>query len=111
MSAAATTARNARSAPIGTGILHNALEDARDRAQLHALCQAIGCAPTDASSDGIHVDMLLVLGLMRQRGYSVGQPAHAPCQIRKGRTIWHVVVTLPAGGPSLTLGYLTPNTS
>jgi hypothetical protein len=108
MPAAATAARTA---PIGSGILHHALEEARDRANLQAFCHAVGCAPADASSDGIHVDMPRVFEIMRQRGYTVGQPAHAPCQVRKGRTIWHVAVTLPAGGPSLALGYLTPNTS
>ena len=107
----ATATRPARPAAIGSGPLHNALEDARDRAQLQAFCRAVVCAPADASTDGIRVDMTLVLDLMRRRGYTVGEPRHAPCQVRRGATIWHVPVTLPAGGPGFALGYVTPNTS
>lgn len=111
MNSATAAARGAHAAPLGTGHLHRALEDARDLANLQSFCRALTCAAADVSSDGIHLDVLRVLDVMRQRGYGVGRPAPAPCQVRKGRTIWHVSVTLPAGGPSLTLGFYTPNTS
>jgi hypothetical protein len=107
----ATATRPARTAPIGSGPLHNALEDARDRAKLEAFCLAIGCAPADASSDGVHVDMLRVFDLMRRRGYSVSEPIRPQAQQRKDVTTWLANVTLPAGGPSLVLGFSTPNTS
>ena len=105
------TATATRAAPIGSGVLHNALEDARDRAQLQAFCLAIHCAPADASSDGIHGDMLRVFDLMRARGYQVSEPKRPQTQLRKSVTTWLVNVTLPAGGPSFVLGFCTPNTS
>lgn len=111
MSAAATATRPARTAPIGSGHLHNALEDARDRTKLHAFCAAIGCGPADASSDGVRVDMLRVFETMRRRGYTVSQPTRPQAQLRKDVTTWLVNVTLPAGGPSFVLGFSTPNTS
>jgi hypothetical protein len=107
----ATATRPARTAPIGSGHLHNVLEDARDRAQLQAFCAGVGCALDDASSDGIHVDMPMVLDLMRRRGYTVSEPTRPQTQLRKSVTTWLASITLPAGGPSLVLGFSTPNTS
>lgn len=108
MPSAATASRPPR---IGSGPAHCALEDARDRANLNAFCRNVGCVPEEVSADGIRLDILRALDAMRQRGYVVGQPTQAPCQVRRRATIWHVRVTLPAGGPSCTLGFTTPNTS
>ena len=107
----ATATRPARTAPIGSGHLHGALEDARDRAKLQAFCHAIGCTAADASSDGVRVDMLRVFEVMRRRGYSVSEPTRPQAQRLKGATTWLSNVTLPAGGPSFVLGFCTPNTS
>ena len=104
-----TTATRAK--PIGTGHLHNALEDARDLATLQAFCRAIHCTPADISSDGIRVDMLHIFDFMRQRGYGVSVPVQPQAQMRKGATTWLVAITLPHGGPSATLGFYVPNTS
>lgn len=100
-----------RAAPIGSGPLHHALEDARDLAQLQALCRATGCAPADVSGDGIHVDMLRVLDLMRARGYGASVPVRPQAQMRRGATTWLVAITLPNGGPGVTVGFYVPNTS
>jgi hypothetical protein len=107
----ATATRPARTAPIGSGHLHNVLEDARDRAQLAAFCAGVGCTLADASSDGVHVDMLRVFEVMRRRGYSVSQPTRPQAQQHTNVTTWLASVTLPAGGPSFVLGFSTPNTS
>lgn len=110
--ATATRAPNARarSTPPGTGHLHQALEDARDLATLHAWCSAHVCTADEVSADGKRLDMLLVLDLMRARGYGVSAPARAPHQPRKGFTAWLVDVALPNRGPRCTLGFYTPNT-
>ena len=103
-----------RAAPIGTGPLHCALEDARDRAYLQELCRAVGCIPADVSSDGIRIDMLRVFDLMRQRGYLVSDPTRPQAQPRaqrKHRTTWLVNVTLPASGASFVWAFEVPNTS
>lgn len=105
----AATAR--RATPIGAGILHNALEDARDRSNLQALCHAVVCTAPEVSADGIHTDMLRLFDLMRQRGYIVGEPRRPQTQRRQHVATWLVNVTLPAGGASFTWAYDAPNTS
>lgn len=104
-------ARHAHSAPLGTGELHRALEDARDLANLHAFCNALACTASDVSADGLRLDVLRALDLMRGRGYSISNPTRPQLQQRKGSTTWLVNVILPAGGPSFVLGFYTPNTS
>lgn len=110
--ATATRAPNARArtTPPGTGHLHQALEEARDRAQLEQFCSAHVCTPAEASSDGKRIDMLRVFDLMRGRGYTVAPPARAQTQLTKGFTAWLVDVTLPGPGASLKLCFYTPNT-
>ena len=106
-----STATTTRAKPIGTGHLHNALEDARDLATLQVFCRAIHCTPADISSDGIHVDMLHIFDFMRVRGYGVGAPTRPQAQMCKGATTWLVAITLPGNGPSVTLGFYVPNIS
>lgn len=108
MPSAATATRAPR---IGAGPAHCALEDARDLANLNALCRAVACKSADVSSDGIRIDMLRVFDTMRQRGYLVSDPRRPQLQRRHGRTTWLVDVTLPADGPSFTWAFETPNTS
>jgi hypothetical protein len=106
-----TTATRSRHgiAPIGTGHLHKALEDSRDHAKLDAFCAAVGCTAAEASSDGVHLDILHVFDLMRARGYKVGALIKPPHQPRPGFTTWLVDATLPNNGPSLRLGFVTAN--
>ncbi len=106
-----STATPTRAAPIGRGHLHNALEEARDRAHLQDLCRAVSCSAADVSSDDIHIDMLRVLDLMRQRGYLVSEPRRPTTQRRHGRITWLVDVTLPAGAASFVWAFETPDTS
>lgn len=108
-----TTATRSRSsvAPIGTGHLHKALEDSRDHAKLDEFCAAVGCTPAEASSDGVHLDILHVFDLMRSRGYKVSAPIKPTHQPRPGLTTWLVDATLPNNGPSLRLGFVTANQS
>jgi len=98
-------------APIGTGHLHKALEDSRDHARLDDFCAAVGCSPAEASSDGVHLDILHVFDLMRSRGYKVTAPIKPPHQPRPGHTTWLIDATLPNNGPSLRLGFVTVNAS
>lgn len=109
--ATATRAPNsrARTAPIGTGHLHQALEDARDTATLNAFCRAHVCTAAEVSSDGKRLDMLRVFDLMRARGYTVSAPAKAEHQPKKGFTGWLVEVVLPGPGARFTLGFYTRN--
>jgi hypothetical protein len=110
----ATATRNptarARTTPPGTGHLHQALEDSRDRIQLEQFCSAHVCTPAEVSSDGKRIDMLRVFDLMRARGYTVAPPARAQTQLTKGFTAWLVDVALPGPGARLQLGFYTPNT-
>jgi hypothetical protein len=99
----------ARTTPLGTGHLHQALEDSRDLATLHAFCRAHVCALAEVSSDGKRLDMLRVLDLMRSRGYATSAPARAPHQPKKGFTTWLVDVVLPDAAARCTLGFHTPN--
>lgn len=101
--------RRARTTPPGTGDLHRALEDARDRAELQQFCSAHACTAVEVSSDGKRLDMLRTFDLMRSRGYEISQPARADHQPKKGFTAWLAHVRLPSG-PSFDLGFFTTNT-
>jgi hypothetical protein len=98
-------------APLGTGQLHQALEESQDRSKLKAFCAAVGCTAAEASSDGAHLDILRVLDVMRVRGYQVSAPIKPPHQPRRDLTTWLVDVILPNNGPALRLGFVTPNAS
>lgn len=106
-----TTATRPAKAPIGRGAAHQALEEARERSKLHNICHTIGCAPSEVSSDGIHIELPRVFSALRRHGYTVGEPKPADVQCQRGYTIWHVRIGLPGNGPSFALGYFTPNTS
>jgi hypothetical protein len=97
----------ARTTPLGTGHLHQALEDARDLASLQQFCSAHVCTPAEVSSDGKRLDMLRVFDLMRSRGYQVSPPARSQHQPKKGFTAWLVDVVLPGAGVRLTLRFYT----
>lgn len=106
----ATRTPNQRgAAPIGTGHLHQALEDARDLAKLHAFCAATSCTEAEVSSDGVRLDMLRVLDLMRARGYGASSPTKSQHQPRQGFTAWVVDVALPGPGARFAMGFYTPN--
>jgi hypothetical protein len=109
----ATRAPNARArtTPPGTGHLHQALEDSRDLATLQRFCSAHVCTPAEVSADGKRLDMLRVFDLMRGRGYQVSPPARAQHQPKHGFTKWLVDITLPGPGPSVKLGFFTPNSN
>jgi hypothetical protein len=109
--ATATRAPNARArtTPPGTGHLHQALEDARDRGALASFCRANVCTPEEVSIDGKRLHMPRVLDLMRSRGYAISAPVRNQHQAKKGFTCWLVDVTLPGPGLSLKLGFYTPN--
>lgn len=83
----------------------------RDRSQLQDFCAAVCCTQAEASSDGIHLDILRVLDLMRDRGYQASAPVKPPHQSRRDLTTWLVDVTLPNNGPSIRLALVTPNVS
>lgn len=112
MPATATRAvqRPLQSAPLGSGQLHQALEDSADIARLHAFCRAYVCTPGSVSSDGKRLDPLKVFDLMRAKGYQVAIPRRPQLQQRKGFTTWLVDVTLP-DQTGVRLGFYTPNTS
>lgn len=108
----ATAARSRPTpAPIGTGQLHQALVVQRDLSKLQDFCAAVHCTHAEASSDGVHLDILRVLDLMRQRGYKASAPIKAQHQPRRDLTTWLVDVKLPNNGPSLRLGLITLNAS
>lgn len=100
----------AHTTPPGTGVLHHALEDARDLGRLNDFCSAHVCTSAQVSTDGKRLDMLKVFALMRTRGYQVSQPVKPQQQLRKGYTTWTVDVTVPAGA-AVSLAFSTPNTS
>lgn len=110
MTTTATRARHAI-APIGTGQLHQALVVQRDLSKLQDFCSEVRCTHAEASADGIHLDILRVLDLMRRRGYQASAPIKAQHQPRRDLTTWLVDVTLPNNGPSLRLGLVTLNAS
>ena len=96
--------------PIGTGELHNALEDARDLGRLHDFCKSNGCSVEQVSKDGKRLHMLMVFDLMRSRGYVIAAPVRNQHQPRRDQTTWLVSITLP-DRTSVQLGFCTPNTS
>ena len=110
MHATAPRAAGPRSqtAPIGTGALHKALEDSRDASRLHDFCALHKCTADQVSLDGVRLNMLKVFDLMRRQGYQVSEPIRPQQQMRKGSTLWHVTVVLPAG-PSVRMAFHTPD--
>jgi|GEM_PF-3545680 len=100
--------RAAHTTPIGTGALHQALEDARDLSRLHDFCRAHVCTSDEVSADGKRLDMLKVFALMRARGYQVSEPKHAQQQRRPGFTAWLVDITVPSRHV-VQLAFFTPN--
>jgi hypothetical protein len=107
-----TSATHAR---IGTGDLHKALEESKERARLAKererltrFCEHTGCAVDQVSVDGIHLDMPRTLDTMRSRGYTVGDPQRPKIQRHPGFTTWWVSIEIPAG-PALALSFFTPN--
>lgn len=97
--------------PMGTGELSRVLEDARDLAELHDFCSAHACTSEEVSIDGKRLSILLVFELMRKRGFEISSPERSQHQPKKGFTAWLVDVVLPDNGPSLKLGFYTPDTS
>jgi hypothetical protein len=97
----------ARTTPIGTGELHQVLEDARDRAQLTKFCSAHVCTPTEVSEDGVRLHLPRVLQLMRSRGYQVADPVPAPMQPKRGLTAWIVRIRMPK--VEFDMGFYTPD--
>lgn len=107
----AALARRAHAAPIGTGALHQALEDARDLDRLHRLCHVQGLDPDAVSTaDGKRVDMFRAFAAMRAQGYIISDPKRSQTRLKPGLKTWLVDIQLPAG-PHLSLGFYTPNTS
>lgn len=108
-SATRTRAPNARArtTPLGTGELHQVLEDARDKATLASFCSAHVCTPEEVSTDGKRLHLPRVLQLMRSRGYQVADPVQAPIQPKRGLTAWIVHVRLPK--VEFDLGFYTPD--
>jgi hypothetical protein len=102
-------AGRARSTPPGTGELHQALEDARDRAELNDFCSAHVCTPDQVSIDGKRLDLLMVLDFWRTtREMTISQPVRAKTQPLPGKTKWLVDATLPTG-EEFKLGFFTTN--
>jgi len=101
--------RPPQTTPIGTGELHQALEDARDLSRLHAFCSAHVCNSDEVSSEGLRLDPLKVFALMRTRGYQVSDPRPAQQQLCSGFTAWLVDIAVP-GGHVVQLAFFTPNT-
>jgi hypothetical protein len=97
----------ARTTPIGTGELHQVLEDARDRAELATFCSAHVCTPDQVSADGKRLQLPHVLQLMRDRGYQVSDPTPAPLQPKRGFTAWLVHICIPRA--QFDIGFYTPD--
>jgi hypothetical protein len=100
----------ARTTPIGTGELHQVLEDARDRVQLAHFCSAHVCTPDQVSADGKRLHLPRVLQLMRDRGYQVSEPTPAQHQpkAKQGLTAWLVHIRTPCN-IEFDMGFYTPN--
>jgi hypothetical protein len=108
---ATAVARRTHCAPIGTGALHQALEDARDLDRLHRFCQSQQLdVDAVSTADGKRIDILRTFAAMRARGYVIADPKRSQSQLKRGLTTWLVDIQLPAG-PSLSIGFYTPNTS
>lgn len=97
----------ARTTPLGTGALHQALEDARDQVELTRFCSAHVCTPDEVSLDGKRLHLPRVLQLMRNRGYQVSDPVHAPHQPKRGFTAWLVHIRIHRA--EFDLGFYTPD--
>jgi hypothetical protein len=97
----------ARTTPLGTGELHRALEDARNRVELATFCSAHVCTPTEVSEDGVRLHLPRVLQLMRSRGYQVADPVPAPIQPKRGLTAWLVHIRMPK--VEFAMGFYTPD--
>lgn len=97
----------ARTTPLGTGELHQALEDARDRAELATFCSAHVCTPDEVSVDGKRLHFPRVLQLMRSRGYDVSDPVRAPHQPKRGFTGWLVHIRIRRA--EFDIGFYTPD--
>ena len=111
MTAKSTRAPNARArtTPLGTGELHQALENARDQGELARFCSAHVCTPTEVSEDGVRLHLPRVLQLMRARGYQVSDPIPPQHQPKKGFTAWLVHIRTP-GGIGFDMVFYTPDT-
>jgi hypothetical protein len=111
VSAKSTRAANARArtTPLGTGELHQALEDARDQGELTRFCSAHVCTPSEVSEDGVRLHLPRVLQLMRARGYQVSDPIPPQHQPKKGFTAWLVHIRIP--GAEFDIGFYTANAS
>jgi hypothetical protein len=99
----------ARTTVPGTGELHQALEDARDRDILTKFCRANVCTPEEVSSDGKRLHMPRVLQLMRNRGYQVSDPTkpqHQP-KAKQGFTAWLVHIRMRR--VEFDIGFFTSN--
>lgn len=103
-----TPASRARTTLLGTGELHQALENARDQGELARFCSAHVCTPTEVSEDGVRLHLPRVLQLMRARGYQVSDPIPPQHQPKKGLTAWLVHILTP-GGIEFDMGFYTPN--
>lgn len=110
MSAKTARAPNARArtSPLGTGELHQALEDTRDRVELVRFCSAHVCTTFEVSEDGKRLHLPRVLQLMRDRGYQVSDPTPPQHQPKKGFTAWLVHIRTP-GSIEFDIGFYTPN--
>jgi len=91
----------------GTGELHQALEDARDRDALTRFCSAHVCTPGEVSDDGKRLHLPQVLELMRSRGYVVSDPVRASHQPKRGFTAWVVHIRITRA--EFDLGFYTPD--
>jgi hypothetical protein len=100
---------HARTTPLGTGELHQALETARDRVELARFCSAHVCTPDQVSQDGQRLHLPRVLQLMRDRGYQVSDPKPAPHQPKRGFTAWLVHIRTPKA--EFDIGFYTSNAS
>jgi hypothetical protein len=99
----------ARTTPLGTGELHHALEDARDRVELARFCSAHVCTPDQVSQDGKRLHLPRVLQLMRDRDYQVSDPVRPQHQPKKGFTAWTVHIRMPR--VEFDIGFYTTNES
>ena len=96
-----------RDVALAVGHLHQVLEGASQLAALNSFCAALDCSHADVSSDGLHIELPRVFGLMRKRGIEVAEPKRAPMQPRPGFTGWLVHVRMPRA--EFDIGFFTPN--
>lgn len=106
---ARTPNARARTTQLGTGQLHQALEDARDQVELARFCSAHVCTPADVSDNGKRLHLPHVLQLMRNRGYQVSDPTRPQHQPKKGYTAWLVHIRMPRA--EFDIGFYTSNAS